>query len=112
MDAHPGLLDMLGDPGLLDMLGIRVSAAFAGLAGGVVGAWADGKSGFLTWCSYCGAGLITGNFLALPATHVIPLVNEGGAGFLVGCCALAVVRAFIGAARKWAPQLMNGGKSP
>jgi len=101
----------MADPGILETLGIRVGAAFAGLAGGVVGAWADGQSGFLTWCSYCGAGLITGNFLALPATHVIPWVSEGGAGFIVGCSALVVVRGIIAAARKWAPQL-NGGKSP
>lgn len=100
---------MTDDPGLLAELGIRVPAAFAGLAGGVVGAWADGKSGYLAWASYCGAGLITGNFLAMPATHVIPWVNEGGAGFIVGCCALAVVRTLIGAAKKWQPQLFNAG---
>jgi len=94
---------------LLADLGIRIPAAFSGLAGGVVGAWADGKSGYLAWMSYCGAGLITGNFLALPATHIIPLVNEGGAGFIVGCCSLGVVRTIIGAARKWNPALFGNG---
>lgn len=91
------------DPGLLDQLGIRVPAMFAGLAGGLVGAYADGKAGLAAWIAYVVSGGLTANFLAEPAQKYIPLVSEGGAGFVVGLTALVIVRTIIGAAKKWHP---------
>lgn len=108
---------MPDDIGLLAQLGIRVPAMFAGLAGGLVGAWADGKAGLLTWIIYCGAGGLTANWLAEPFAPIFTKilffglfdVKEGLAGFLVGGCALAIMRTIIGLARKWTP---NGGQNP
>lgn len=92
---------------LATQVGIRIGAMFAGFAGGLVGAWADGRSGWSVWLAYVVSGGLTANWLAEPATHVLPWVNEGGAGFVVGTCALVLVRTIIGAARRWHPQL-NG----
>jgi hypothetical protein len=88
-------------------VGIKISALFAGFGGGLVGAWADGRSGWKVWVGYVLCGGITANYLAEPATHIIPLVNEGGAGFAVGTSALIIVRTLIGLARKWNPKI-NG----
>lgn len=106
---------MSDDAGLLTMIWsvIRVPAAFSGLAGGVLGAWADGKSGWKAWFTYCGAGFIAGNFFAEPAMHFVPWLNEGGAGCMVGACALVIVRTMIGVTKKWTPQMFNAGdKTP
>ena len=101
---------MPNDPSLLAELGIRVPAAFAGLGGGIVGAWADSKAGWKTWLSYAVCGALTGNWLGEPATHIIPFVNEGGGGFIVGACAFAIIGTFLGLSKKWRPPIMNGGK--
>lgn len=99
---------MPDDPGLLAELGVKVQPAFAGLAGGVVGAWADGKAGLISWISYIGAGGITANFLAEPAMGVIPFkVSEGTSGFIVGLSALAIVRILVGLINKWNPSLLG-----
>ena len=95
------------DPGLLEQIGIRVPAAFAGLMGGIVGAWADGRAGLIAWSSYLGAGCITSNFLAEPASHVT-MMNEGVSGFIVGIGALAIVRTIIGVIKQWHPKFGNG----
>ena len=101
---------MSEDPGILATIGIRVPALFAGLAGGVVGAWADHSAGISVWIGYIVCGGLTANFFAEPAMHVIPYVGEGGAGFIVGACALAIVRAIKEAVSKWKPQI--GGSNP
>jgi hypothetical protein len=101
------------DPGLLEQIGIRIQPAFAGMMGGIVGAWADGKAGLVAWCSYVGSGLITANYLAEPSIHVMPFsVSEGVAGFIVGLGALVIVRTLIGFIKRWHPQFSNndGGK--
>jgi hypothetical protein len=104
---------MSDDPGILAMIGVRIQPFFAGVAGGAVGALADSKSGLLAWMSYVGAGGLTANFLADPALHVIPVsfLSEGGAGFIIGLGALAIVRTIIGVIRKWNPAFgtNNGG---
>lgn len=90
----------------METLGIHVGAAFAGLAGGLVGAWADGKAGLTLTLSYAGAGLLTANWLAEPFTRLSPVsVNEGVAGFIVGGCALVIVRTIKGAVSRWAPNI-------
>lgn len=95
--------------GILAQLGINASVAFAGLAGGVVGAWADGKASVLLWFSYAVSGCLTATYLAEPVTHVIPFtVSLPAAGFLVGTCALIIVRAIIAAAKRWQPTIFNG----
>lgn len=94
------------DPGLLEQIGIRIQPAFAGAMGGIVGAWADGKAGYIAWVSYVGAGCITSNFLAEPASHVIGF-NEGVAGFVVGLGALAIVRTLIGVIKRWHPDIAS-----
>jgi hypothetical protein len=96
------------DPGLLEQIGVRIQPAFAGMMGGIVGAWADGKAGLAAWISYVGAGCLTANFLAEAASHIIGL-NEGVSGFIVGLGALAIVRTIIGVIKKWHPQFGNGG---
>jgi len=101
------------DPGILEQIGVRVPAAFAGLAGGLVGAWADGRAGFGSWMAYVGAGVLTANWLAEPAIQVLPIkVSEGVAGFIIGTAALSIVRLLIGAVKRWHPELVskpNGG---
>lgn len=93
---------------ILTQYGLRITSLFAGFAGGLVGAWADGSSGWLTWLSYVVCGGLTANWLAEPATHVIPWVNEGSAGFIVGTSALIIVRTLTGLARRWNPQPPGG----
>jgi hypothetical protein len=99
---------MPDDPGILTSIGIRVPAMFAGLAGGIVGAWADRTAGAAMWAGYIVCGGLTANFFAEPAQKVIPYVNEGGAGFVVGICALAIIKAVKEIVAKWQPQI--GGK--
>jgi disulfide bond formation protein DsbB len=100
--------------GILAQLGIDVSVAFAGLAGGVVGAWADGKASLTTWVAYALCGALTAIYLAGGLTQVIPFISsKPTAGFIVGACALIIVRAILAAARKWQPSIFNGtGKAP
>jgi hypothetical protein len=100
--------------GILAQLGIDASVAFAGLAGGVVGAWADGKASIATWVAYAVCGALTAIYLANAVTSVIPFItSKPTAGFIVGMCALIIVRAIIAAARKWQPNIFNGpGKAP
>jgi hypothetical protein len=100
------------DLGLLEQIGVRIQPAFAGMMGGIVGAWADGNAGIGAWLAYVGAGCLTANYLAEPATRVIPvMVSEGVAGFIVGLAALAIVRTIIGLINRWKPALGNGGKA-
>lgn len=95
------------DPGFLEQLGLSVPAAFAGLAGGVVGAWADGRAGIVAWSSYIGAGFLTAGYLAESAVHVIPYTSPGSAGFVVGLGALAIARIIIGGIKRWHPDIIN-----
>lgn len=89
----------------LEEIGIRVPALFAGLAGGIVGAWADSRVSWQQWLAYAICGGLTSNFLAEPATHVLPYVKEGGAGFIVGCTALIIVRTIAELVKRWKPAL-------
>lgn len=105
---------MADDVGLLALLGVRVSALFAGVCGGIVGAWADQKASLSVWVGYVVCGGLTGNFFAEPAMHIIqpiplvgPFVNEGGAGFIVGACALGIIRVIKDAVSKWRPPTMG-----
>lgn len=98
--------------GILAQLGINASVAFAGLAGGVVGAWADGKASAVLWFSYAVSGCLTATYLAEPVTHTLPFaIPLPAAGFIVGTCALVIVRAIIAAAKKWQPAIFNGNSS-
>lgn len=104
---------MPDDPGLLAQIGVRVPALFAGLAGGIVGAWADQKAGIATWLGAIVCGGLTANWLAEPATHMIPgftSANEGVAGFIVGGCAYGIVVAIKKTVSAWAPAV--GGNKP
>lgn len=98
--------------GILAQLGIDASVAFAGLAGGVVGAWADGKASITTWFAYAICGSLTAIYLAEAFTRIVPFsVSKPTSGFIVGACALIIVRAIIAAARKWQPAIFNGAGS-
>lgn len=104
---------MPDDPGLLAQIGIRVPALFAGLAGGIVGAWADQKAGLATWAGAIVCGGLTANWFAEPATRVIPglsATNEGLAGFIVGACAYGIIKTIKIAVSAWSPKL--GGGNP
>lgn len=101
----------MGD-GILAQLGIDASVAFAGLAGGVVGAWADGKATIGLWFAYVISGSLTAIYLADGLNHILPFtVGRPTAGFLVGTSALVIVRAIIATARRWQPNLFNGGRN-
>lgn len=94
---------------ILSSIGIRVVSLFAGLSGGLVGAWADEKAGLGTWIVYALAGGLTANYFTAEAMHFLPAwITEGGAGFIVGGSALVIVRTVKGAINSWRPQL--GGK--
>lgn len=98
--------------GILAQLGIDASVAFAGLAGGVVGAWADGRASVAIWFAYAVSGSLTAIYLADGVTHVIPFpVSKPTAGFIVGTSALIIVRAIIATARKWQPAIFNGSST-
>lgn len=93
---------MSEDPGFLASIWHPLSA-FSGLAGGIVGAWADNKASLKVWALYGAAGLLTANFLGQDAMRVIPYVSEGGAGFIVGGCALSLIILFRNIIAKWQP---------
>jgi hypothetical protein len=100
---------MSDDAGILANVGIRVSSLFAGVAGGLVGAWADEKASLATWVAYAVGGGLTANYLGVEAMHFLPSwVSEGGAGFIVGGSALMIVRTLKALVTSWRPQL--GGK--
>jgi hypothetical protein len=102
---------MADDIGILASIGIRVSAFFAGTAGGLVGAWADERASLGTWIAYAVCGGLTANYLSADAMHFMPSwVSEGGAGFIVGGTALVIVRALKGIINSWKPPLLGGGK--
>lgn len=108
---------MANDVGFLAELGLKIQASFGGLAGGIVGAWADEQATLKMWGIYAGAGLLTGNFMAAPALPVFqtipimgPLISEGGSGFLIGTCALIAVRTVRRLANNWKPNLPFGGE--
>jgi hypothetical protein len=90
-------------------LGVNLSAMMAGIAGGIVGAWADGKSGIKAWFSYVVCGALTGAYLGEPATHLIPFTNPSGAGFIVGGSAMLLMRLSRGALTRYGLKLgLNG----
>lgn len=102
---------MPDDPGLFAMLGVKVPNMFAGLAGGIVGAWVTRAAGVATILGYIVCGALTANFLASPALHILPdWVGEGGAGFIIGLGAMAICASILGAIAKWTPSI--GGKAP
>jgi hypothetical protein len=95
-------------PDFWSYIGVNLSALMAGLAGGVVGAWADGKSGLLAWMGYIMCGGLTGAYLGESASHVIPATNPAGAGFIVGGCALVVMRLLRGVLSRYGLKLSGG----
>jgi hypothetical protein len=108
---------MADDIGLAAQLGIRVAALFAGVCGGIVGAWADQQASLSMWVGYVVCGGLTGNFFAEPAMHIInpipvfgPYVNEGGAGFIVGACALGIIRGVKELVSRWRPPTIGSAQ--
>lgn len=74
------------------LLGVKVPPLFSGLAGGVVGAWVDGKSGIRAWLGYAACGALTGAYLGEWAAHFIPFGDDLSAGFFVGACFMFLLR--------------------
>lgn len=96
---------------LLSMLGIKIPPLFSGLAGGVVGAWVDGKSGVKAWCVYAACGALTGAYLGEWSSHFMPYGESISAGFLVGSSVMIVMRLLRGYLNKWSTKVAGGNGS-
>lgn len=82
------------------LIGVKVPPLFSGLAGGVVGAWVDGQSGIKAWLVYALCGGLTGAYLGDWASHFLPYGDNISAGFIVGGCAMMVMRMLRGYVNK------------
>jgi hypothetical protein len=90
---------------LWSALGIKVPPLFSGIAGGIVGAWVDGKSGARAWFVYVICGGLTGAYLGDWASHFMPYGDSISAGFIVGGCAMILMRLLRGQIAKLDPKL-------
>lgn len=93
---------------LWSALGIKVPPLFSGLAGGIVGAWVDGKSGVKAWFVYAACGGLTGAYLGEWASHFIPYSDSISAGFAVGGSAMMMMRLLRGLINKLDIKLVGG----
>lgn len=92
-------------------LAARFPTLFAGFAGGIVGAWVDGKSGVAAWGGYCVCGGLTGIYLGEWASHLIPYTDNVSAGFIAGTSVGLLLRLLRGVITRGAKMVGdNGGK--
>lgn len=99
--------------GLMAQLGIDASTAFAGLAGGIVAAAADGKSTLSWWFVYAMCGSLTAIYLTDAIVPLMPFhLTKVAAAFVVGGCALIIIRAMRSTATRWFPSILNGKEEP
>jgi hypothetical protein len=100
---------MADDTGILAYVGIRVSAFFAGTAGGLVGVLFDDKASLKIWFTYALGGGLVSNFLLGDAMHFFPAwATSAGVGFALGVCAPVVVIGLKAAAKKWQSKFGGG----
>lgn len=98
-----------GDMDLWQFLGVQAPGLFGGMAGGIVGCWVDGKSGFWAWAMYVLCGGLTGGYLAETGTHVIPFANSGFVGFAAGTSVMFTLRLLRGAINRYGAKLTGNG---
>jgi hypothetical protein len=100
---------MSDEHGFMAAAGISASKLFSGMAGGLVGAWADEKVGFRIWAAYVVCGGLVANYLGESARHAMPSwVDPLAIGFILGACAPAVIKGLREVVKRWKPQIGAG----